>query len=175
MFQDLVDEAEECLYFDYSSIRCFQSRFTRSVFPKPSHGFNSLVILAYSEALAKELSEFLIRVLIVEPSGFRTEQNVLGYPFQVPSNPDIDYAPMRELIQSRLEALDLKQSGDPDKAVEVIVDVVRGEGVAQGRDWSLYLPLGREANSDLETKCGIMLNTVEEWREITDHLDVDPL
>lgn len=82
---------------------------------------------------------------------------------------------MRELIQSKLEALDLKQSGDPDKAVEVIVDVVRGEGTAKGRNWSLYLPLGREANGDLEAKCETMLNTVKEWRNVTDHLDIDSI
>ncbi|KAJ3727222.1 NAD(P)-binding protein [Lentinula guzmanii] len=130
----------------------------------------------YSETLAQELSASRfpnIRLLIVEPSGFRTEQNVLGYPMQVPTSPDPAYDSLRARIQANLEALDLNQSGDPDKAVELIVDVVRGEGQAEGKDWSLYLPLGRDANQDIGTKCGKMLTAVKTWREVTDHLDIE--
>ncbi|KAJ3887026.1 NAD(P)-binding protein [Lentinula edodes] len=130
----------------------------------------------YSETLAQELSSSgfpNIRMLIVEPSGFRTEQNVLGYPMQVPTDPDPAYDSLRARIQANLEALDLNQSGDPDKAVEVIVDAVRGEGQAEGKEWPLYLPLGRDANKDIETKCVKMLTAVKDWKEVTDYLDID--
>lgn len=111
--------------------------------------------------------------MIVEPSGFRTEQNVLGYPMQVPTDPDPAYDSLRARIQANLEALDLNQSGDPDKAVEVIVDAVRGEGRAEGKEWPLYLPLGRDANKDIETKCVKMLTAVKDWKEVTDYLDIN--
>ncbi|KAJ3873040.1 NAD-P-binding protein [Lentinula edodes] len=130
----------------------------------------------YSETLAQELSSSGfpdIRIVIVEPSGFRTEQNVLGYPMQVPTDPDPAYDSLRARIQANLEALDLNQSGDPDKAVEVIVDAVRGEGRAEGKEWPLYLPLGRDANKDIETKCVKMLTAVKDWKEVTDYLDIN--
>ncbi|KAF5364398.1 hypothetical protein D9757_011901 [Collybiopsis confluens] len=139
----------------------------------------------YSESLAKELSVLYpnIRIIIVEPSGFRTEQNVLGYPFHIPANPDPVYDAMRRRTQELLVALDGKQRGDPQKAVEVIIDAVRGEGVARARlDVSssgsgsvspIYLPLGREANSDIEAKCAKMVEVVKTWRDVTDDLDHD--
>ncbi|KAF8831013.1 hypothetical protein HHX47_DHR1000327 [Lentinula edodes] len=138
----------------------------------------SLKILAEdaTETLAQELSSSgfpNIRIVIVEPSGFRTEQNVLGYPMQVPTDPDPAYDSLRARIQANLEALDLNQSGDPDKAVEVIVDAVRGEGRAEGKEWPLYLPLGRDANKDIETKCVKMLTAVKDWKEVTDYLDIN--
>ncbi|KAJ3861029.1 NAD(P)-binding protein [Lentinula novae-zelandiae] len=138
--------------------------------------WNPIPALLYSETLAQELSSSgfpNIRIGIVEPSGFRTEQNVLGYPMQVPTDADPAYDLLRARIQTNLEALDLNQSGDPDKAVEVIVDAVRGEGQAEGKEWPLYLPLGRDANKDVETKCVKMLTAVKDWKEITDYLDID--
>ncbi|KAJ4467251.1 hypothetical protein J3R30DRAFT_3663275 [Lentinula aciculospora] len=130
----------------------------------------------YSETLAQELSSSGfpdIRIVIVEPSGFRTEQNVLGYPMQVPTNPDPAYDSLRARVQASLQALDMNQNGDPDKAVEVMVDVVRGEGQAEAKEWPLYLPLGKDANRDIETKCEKMLGVVKNWREVTDRLDID--
>ncbi|KAJ3820638.1 hypothetical protein EV361DRAFT_1028136 [Lentinula raphanica] len=148
------------------------------------YGASKAALRVYTEGLAHELSSSgfpHIRLIIFEPSSFRTEKTVLGFPMQVPSpNPgDPAYDDLRARVQKSLEALDLNQSGDPDKAVEVIVDVVRGEGCAEGKvgkelkGWPLYVPLGKEANRDIEAKCKTMLGAVERWREVTDHLDFD--
>ncbi|KIK53704.1 hypothetical protein GYMLUDRAFT_1025095 [Collybiopsis luxurians FD-317 M1] len=135
----------------------------------------------YSESLAQELSSQFpgIRVIIVEPSGFRTEQNVLGYPMQIPRNPDPAYDSVREKSMQLYTSLDGRQRGDPEKAVELIVDIVRREGksverLGGGRAESpIYVPLGREANNDLEAKCTKMIQVVQKWKDVTDNLDHD--
>lgn len=49
-------------------------------------------------------------------------------------------------------ALQGHQAGDPVKAVELIVDVVRGKGKAKGRRFPHYLPLGEEAGDAIREK-----------------------
>ncbi|KAJ3723702.1 NAD(P)-binding protein [Lentinula raphanica] len=159
------------------------SRSSWNPIPATLYGASKAALRVYTEGLAHELSSSgfpHIRLIIFEPSSFRTEKTVLGFPMQVPSpNPDPAYDDLRARVQKSLEALDLNQSGDPDKAVGVIVDVVRGEGCAEGKvgkelkEWPLYVPLGKEANRDIEAKCKMMLGAVERWREVTDHLEFD--
>jgi len=58
-------------------------------------------------------------------------------------------------------------NGDPDKAAEVIVDVVRGEGVAKGRPWPEYLLLGEGAEAAVRGKCSKVLKVLDEWLDVT--------
>ncbi|KIK53703.1 hypothetical protein GYMLUDRAFT_63588 [Collybiopsis luxurians FD-317 M1] len=139
----------------------------------------------YSETLAKEnFSKYPgIRIIIAEPAGFRTESNILGYPQHAPSGSDTAYDVAMKKGQSFFDTFYGQQKGDPDKAVELMVDVVRGEGRAESRigyghladsnaaGSLIYLPLGKEANTQLEAKCKKMLRVVKEWRDLTDNLD----
>ena len=63
--------------------------------------------------------------------------------------------------------------GDPSKAMELLVDVVRGEGKARGKAWPLYLPLGSTAEEAVRGKAETMLGVLEEWGEIIRDLDLD--
>ena len=58
-------------------------------------------------------------------------------------------------------------TGDPDKAAEAIVDVVRGEGVAKGRPWPEYLFLGEGAEEAVREKCSKVLKILDEWVDVT--------
>ncbi|KAI0427888.1 putative short-chain dehydrogenase [Xylaria sp. FL1042] len=82
-----------------------------------------------SESLAREVADFGIGVLIVNPGAFRT--NFLGQ-MQVTETPmPEDYK--NTVVGSTIEmfsGVDGKQSGDPDKAVERIFEIVAGEGMA---------------------------------------------
>ncbi|KAI0965868.1 putative short-chain dehydrogenase [Xylaria arbuscula] len=82
-----------------------------------------------SESLAKEVANFGIAILIVNPGAFRT--NFLGQ-MQVSETPlPEDYK--KDVVGSvidRFASADGKQSGDPDKAVERIFEIVTGEGMA---------------------------------------------
>lgn len=50
--------------------------------------------------------------------------------------------------------------------MEVVVDVVRGEGVARGRRWPGTLVLGADAEGDVRGKCGQWAEGLDEWRDV---------
>ncbi|KAK7041596.1 hypothetical protein VNI00_009183 [Paramarasmius palmivorus] len=127
----------------------------------------------YSETLSVEVSPFNVRTLIVEPSAFRTEGIVSAFPYQ-PTGTISDYNSVRERIYKYFtEQVEGKQRGDPEKAVELIVDVVRGEGCAAGRPWPLYLPLGVDAILGIRQKCEMMTKAADDWSELSGKLDLD--
>jgi len=111
-----------------------------------------------------ELAQFNIKVLLVEPGGFRTE-GIYGQPYFT-QNLLPAYDTMRNTSETRWASMSGTEKGDPDKAVEVIVDVVRGEGVAKGRPWPGYLVLGEDAEVDLRAKCKKVLEVLDEWVDV---------
>ncbi|KAJ3744955.1 hypothetical protein DFH05DRAFT_1613462 [Lentinula detonsa] len=119
---------------------------------------------AYAETLATEIALFSIRVLIVQPSSFRTE-NMLTYPYHDDKRiPEYDF--LREKALAGAGSLHGNQPGDPVKAVELVVDVVRGEGKAKGKKFPRYLPLGSNAGQAIKEKTEIMKSVLEEWGDI---------
>ena len=90
--------------------------------------------------MAVELEPFGIRTLIVEPGAFRTE-GIYRNDFDE-SNAILDYDDKRGPAARAFAAPSGKQAGDPAKAMKALVEVVCGEGRAQGRAWLLYLILG---------------------------------
>ncbi|KAG1894361.1 uncharacterized protein F5891DRAFT_1256111 [Suillus fuscotomentosus] len=122
-------------------------------------------VQAMSETLALELAPFNIRILIVEPGAFRTE-NIYRNKFDTWTNPIPDYDKTRAETQVMYEAIPGRQPGDPMKAMKLVADVVRGEGVAAGREWPLYLVLGEDAEKDVRNKCMMMLKHLDEWQDV---------
>jgi hypothetical protein len=118
-----------------------------------------------------ELAQFNIKVLLVEPGGFRTE-GIYGQPYFT-QNPLPAYDDMRNASKTRFASMAGTEKGDPDKAVEAIVDVVRGEGVAKGRPWPGYLVLGEDAEVDLRSKCKKVLDVLDEWVDIARGVSLD--
>ncbi|KAF9002465.1 hypothetical protein BDQ17DRAFT_1425790 [Cyathus striatus] len=122
-------------------------------------------VRALSETLTVELSPLNIRVLLVEPGGFRTE----GMLKQVyhDQNPIPDYDLQRSKSMAIIANMPQMQTGNPDKAMEIVVDVVRGEGVAEGRQWPGHLILGEDADYDVRLKCSKVLTVLDQWRDVT--------
>ncbi|KAF7303814.1 NAD(P)-binding protein [Mycena indigotica] len=127
----------------------------------------------YSETLAHEIAPFSIRMLIAEPAAFRTN-TFNNSPYFVDRTIS-DYDEIRAKSQDWYSLMHKTIKGDPVKAMEVIADVVRGEGKAAGKPWPLYLPLGDLAVSGITDKCNTMLTTVEEWKDVSSGLDMDIL
>lgn len=69
-------------------------------------------------------------------------------------------------------ALDGNQGGDPKRAAEVILDLIRGEGVAHGREVPNTLPLGSEALEMIGNVCKTTMETLEEWRNVIISTDI---
>lgn len=87
-----------------------------------------------SEALAKEVAPFGIRVLIVEPGPFRTDWG--GRSLKVPRTPIDVYAETAGARRNAIQSYSGAQPGDPVRAAEAIVATV------ESANPPLRLPLG---------------------------------
>jgi hypothetical protein len=74
-----------------------------------------------------------------------------------------DYAENSKAFLEYLANDDQTQDGDPVKFVELVLDLVRGEGVAKGREMPFRLPIGSDAYEDIKGKCEETLKIMEEW------------
>jgi hypothetical protein len=119
------------------------------------------------EGLARKVSSFGIRVLIVQPGAFRT--NFLSS-FKTPNSKMSD-AYKGTAVESTLQYvsdMNGKQRGDVEKGVSVIFDVVtgkKGEGV-------LRVPLGSDCMGRFEKKVEGMNGDLEAVRGFVCELDV---
>jgi NAD(P)-dependent dehydrogenase (short-subunit alcohol dehydrogenase family) len=111
-----------------------------------------------SEALAGEVAPFGIRVTIVEPGPFRTE--FLGRSMgRATPIPDYEDGPAGAL-RARFGTDHGRQAGDPVRAVEAIIDVVRSPSAP------LRLPLGRSAVERIRAKLRGQLADLETCAEV---------
>ncbi|KAF9449143.1 NAD(P)-binding protein [Macrolepiota fuliginosa MF-IS2] len=130
-----------------------------------SYAMYKSAIHAFIENLSSELAPFNIRALIVQPGSFRTE-GIYSHGWNE-SNLIPDYDELRAKTRDRFASVPGKEHGDPWKAARAIVDIVRGEGIAKDRSWPQYLVLGDDAEFDVRNKCRVVLNALDEWKDIT--------
>ncbi|KAF8900766.1 hypothetical protein CPB84DRAFT_1778858 [Gymnopilus junonius] len=143
-------------------------------FPGLGHyAASKAAVHAVTEAFMSELAQFNIKVLLVQPGAFPTE-GINGQIFFT-ENPIKEYDAMRTATKNKFSSIDGTQKGDPNKAVEAIVDVVKGEGVAKGRPWPGYLFLGEDAEFDVRKRCTKVLNILDEWADVTRGVNFDSL
>jgi NAD(P)-dependent dehydrogenase (short-subunit alcohol dehydrogenase family) len=75
-----------------------------------------------SEALRQEVAELGIQVMVVEPSGFRTDW--AGRSAQESAHQIDDYVATAGNVRSKIRAASGKQPGDPVRAVKALVEAV---------------------------------------------------
>ena len=64
------------------------------------------------------------------------------------------------------------QPGDPVKGVKVMVDVVRGEGVAAGRPTPIVLPLGTDSFETIKAVCDTTVENLYAWEDVIKSTDL---
>ncbi|KAJ7185476.1 hypothetical protein C8R46DRAFT_880959 [Mycena filopes] len=148
-----------------------RSAWTAETIVSP-YGSSKAAVHALAETLTAEVAQFNIRVLLVEPSAFRTRMVRTAENYNL-ENPISAYDGTRAKNIKAYDGRDGKQSGDPGKAMDAVVEVVRGEGRAAGKPWPGYLLLGQEADRDVRAKCRIMTEHLDEWCEIVNGVDFE--
>jgi NAD(P)-dependent dehydrogenase (short-subunit alcohol dehydrogenase family) len=128
-----------------------------------SYSAAKFALEGWSEALAGEVAPFGIRVLIIEPSRFRTEFNSPGVLLNAP--PDPRYGEVTGRIRADMADADGSQEGDPARAASVIRRMLGDP------DAPLRLPLGAEAVRNLTASYERSLADVRRWAQVSQSAD----
>ncbi|KAH8177117.1 short chain dehydrogenase domain-containing protein [Sarocladium implicatum] len=125
------------------------------------------------ESLWNETKNFNIQTLLIEPGRFRTL--LLSEDNRKDNKSSIsDYAEATSKHFETLSAASQKQPGDVQQGVKIMVDLVRKEGVAEGKTVPFRFPLGTDCYEEVKEKLEDLMATMEEWREVitsTDHVE----
>ena len=116
-----------------------------------------------SEALAQETAPLGIKVLIVEPSGFRTDW--AGRSANQTQHPIADYDSTAGARQRQIRGYSGKQPGDPVRAAAAIVKAV------EAPDAPLRLMLGKAALAAGRGKVEAMSRDFEAWAAVSEGAD----
>jgi NAD(P)-dependent dehydrogenase (short-subunit alcohol dehydrogenase family) len=124
------------------------------------------------ESLWRETSPLGIKTLLIEPGRFRTKLlssgNMKTVSTEIPEYKDFS----RTLLKGLAEA-DQMQPGDPIKLVEMVLDLVRQEGIAEGKEIPFRLPLGSDCYNDVKAKCEETLELLKKWEPMIKSTDYE--
>ena len=123
------------------------------------------------ESLRAEVAAFNIKPIIFTPGIFRTKAFSTSYQYNPCSI--AEYAQIGAGTKAFVEGTSGQEPGDPVKAVERMIDVIRGEGIAAERGMPFRLPLGRDGMEVVRQKCLEMLKVCEEWEGLIRSTDLD--
>lgn len=76
------------------------------------------------------------------------------------------------MAYKRYSAYNGKQPGDPQKGAGIIVDVVRGEGLAAGRKIPSVVAMGSDAVTIIKGALDTALERLETWKDVSESTDI---
>ncbi|CAN5200764.1 oxidoreductase [soil metagenome] len=133
-------------------------------FPAVGHyNGTKFAVEGVSEALSAEVAHLGIKVLIVEPSGFRTDW--AGRSANESPTVIDDYAESAGARRAAIRGYSGAQPGDPKRAVAAIIQAVEAE------DPPLRLLLGKTALAMGRQKIAMMKTDFDAWAEVTEGAD----
>lgn len=122
-------------------------------------------VRALSVSLHDEISPLGLRSICFEPGYFRT--NFLTADNRGPDKSRIsDYQEITNAVFARFNAYNLNQPGDPKKGVEIMIDIIKGEGIAAGRDFPTVVALGSDCYEGVKAACHDTLQNLEVWKDV---------
>ena len=132
----------------------------------PGVGFynaTKFAVNGFSESLQKELAPLGIDVIIVEPSGFRTDW--AGRSANEAENTIKDYAETAGANQAAIRSYSGNQPGDPVRAAKAIVKAVEAENPPKN------LLLGKAALKNARLKLDSLKEEFDAWAEMSEGAD----
>lgn len=116
-----------------------------------------------SEALSQEVAPLGIKVLLVEPSGFRTDW--AGRSANETKTPIADYDATAGRNKGTIRGYSGSQPGDPKRAVAAIIQAVEADNPP------LRLLLGKAALAGARGKIEMLQRDFDAWAEVTESAD----
>ncbi|SJL13117.1 related to ketoreductases [Armillaria ostoyae] len=139
----------------------------------PSAGLYSTTkwaLRGISETLHAEVSPLGLRSICLDFGYFRTA--FLSPDHRKPYVTKIDdYREITEKVESGLQASNGTQLGNPEKGVQIMLNVVRGEGVAQGKEFPKSLLMGSDTFAVVQDKIQGYLKLQKEWESVSKSTD----
>ncbi|RMY66891.1 hypothetical protein D0862_15145 [Hortaea werneckii] len=77
-----------------------------------------------------------------------------------------EYPALKKMCHDLVPTLHGNQPGDTAKAARLVIDLVKGEGVGQGRELPLALPIGNDAFVKIKEQSKATLKMLEEWEDV---------
>ncbi|KAH9016673.1 NAD-P-binding protein [Lactarius deliciosus] len=132
-----------------------------------SHCASKAALRSYAETLSVELATFDVRVMIALPGGFATKFK----PSTRSGTPLAGYEVLHDHLDGFVQNYANIQKDDPDLGMNTLVDVVRGEGRAAGRELlSLWLLLGEDSMRTVRLQMHMIQAEMEEWGDVGSNL-----
>jgi NAD(P)-dependent dehydrogenase (short-subunit alcohol dehydrogenase family) len=113
-----------------------------------------------SASLAQEVRPFGVKVTAVAPGAFRTDF-LSGHSIRKSDAEDVAYAPSVGRVMSGFDTMAGKQIGDPDRAAQAILELVRAEQPP------VHLLLGTDALRRAREKVDAVIEEMDRWEEVT--------
>ncbi|MBE9159879.1 SDR family NAD(P)-dependent oxidoreductase [Nodosilinea sp. LEGE 06152] len=112
-----------------------------------------------SEALAKEVESFGVKVTLIEPGAFRTDFN--GRSLATVEQSIDAYAPVSGASLQWFKEMDGQQPGDPARAAQAIIQAVESPHPP------IRLALGTDAMSLIQEKLGRVKTDLDAWQQVS--------
>ena len=111
------------------------------------------------------------KAIIFEPGYFRTQvfndNNIKHTEVTVQ-----DYTNLDAACRQYERSIYGNEPGDPRKAVECMIDIVKGEGFARGKPMPPRMPLGTDGLKVMRDKCQATMKLCDEWEEFITSTDL---
>jgi short-subunit dehydrogenase len=124
---------------------------------------SKFALAGITEALAKEVEDFGIKVTAIAPGSFRTEW--AGRSMVRAERSIADYDAVFDPVRKRRQEYSGKQAGDPAKAAQVLLKVVGSD------DPPTHLLLGNDALKLVKARLAALSNEIEAWEAISRSTD----
>ncbi|KAJ2927828.1 hypothetical protein H1R20_g9272, partial [Candolleomyces eurysporus] len=125
-----------------------------------------------SRSLDKEITPLGLRSICVDFGYFRT--SFLNADQRSPPVSKIaDYREISQAIESSLQAYNGNQPGDPEKGVQILLDIAHGTGAFSNNDLPESLALGSDAYDLITASIRDDASNIEKWKDVTQSTDFD--